>query len=113
MKLSIVTLSTLLSLALASPAGVDKREPIVCIGCVNSKDCNPPCFMVGQTSSGAGGECKCPDPNAGGGCPDGCGPAGSACYTEDDAKDLCECGTYCEDNGLGTCGDDKICTGSD
>jgi hypothetical protein len=64
MKLSIFTLSTVLSLALASPAGLDKREPVICIGCVNSKDCNPPCYMVGQTPGGAGGTCECPDPDA-------------------------------------------------
>lgn len=65
MKFSIVTVSAFITLAFASQPELAERDPIICIGCVNSKDCNPPCYMVGQTPGGAGGTCECPEPGEG------------------------------------------------
>lgn len=65
MKSSIISLATLVSLAFASPPGLAERDPVICIGCVNTQNCDPPCYVVGATPGGAGGTCECPEPGEG------------------------------------------------
>ncbi|OBS25987.1 hypothetical protein FPOA_06517 [Fusarium poae] len=106
-------MSALLSVVLASPGGIglEKRDPIVCIGCISSNGCRPPCALDGSIPGGTNGNCVCPDPNddkGNMGCPEGCIPIGSACYDNPEDQNLCDCGTFCEGMGK-TCGENKVC----
>lgn len=44
MKASIISLTFIISLAMALPKDLKGREPIVCIGCINQGNCDEGCF---------------------------------------------------------------------